>query len=93
MSDDDIVGRLGGDEFLVACEIASSGQKTPLVELLRRQIQGYYSLGEHSIHYPGASIGTIDTSPHEMDAESAIQAADAAMYRDKKSRQRMGVVS
>jgi diguanylate cyclase len=93
MSDADIVGRLGGDEFLVACEISASGQKLPFVELLRRQIRGHYQLGDHSIHYPGASIGAIDVCPLEMDAESAIQAADAAMYLDKKARQRVGVAS
>ncbi|MFG6654437.1 sensor domain-containing diguanylate cyclase [Scandinavium sp. M-37] len=93
MSDADIVGRLGGDEFLVACEISSSGQKLPFIELLRRQIGGHYQLCNHSIHYPGASIGAIDVCPQEMDAESAIQAADAAMYIDKKARQRAGVAT
>jgi diguanylate cyclase len=93
MRGEDIVGRLGGDEFLVACEITSSGQKLPFIEQLRRQIQGHYHIGGHSLHYPGASIGAIDVSPHEMDAESAIQAADAAMYLDKKARQRIVVAS
>jgi len=90
---EDIVGRLGGDEFLVACEITSSGQRLPFVDLLRRQIQGHYLLAGHSLHYPGASIGAIDVNPLEMDAESAIQAADAAMYLDKKNRQRISVAS
>lgn len=93
MSSDDIVGRLGGDEFLVACEIPTSGQKPPFIELLRRQIQGHYQIAGHSLHYPGASIGAIDISPLEMDAENAIQAADSAMYLDKKARQRVGVAS
>lgn len=93
MTGDDIVGRLGGDEFLVACEITSSGQKQPFIDLLSRQIRGHYQLAGHSLHYPGASIGAIDVSPLEMDAESAIQAADAAMYIDKKGRQRVSVAS
>ncbi|MGU3412256.1 diguanylate cyclase domain-containing protein [Enterobacteriaceae bacterium C23F] len=93
MTGEDIVGRLGGDEFLVACEMTSSGQKQSFIELLRRQISGHYQLAGHSLHYPGASIGAIDVNPAEMDAESAIQAADAAMYLDKKARQRMSVAS
>ncbi|MGL4725500.1 MAG: sensor domain-containing diguanylate cyclase [Scandinavium sp.] len=93
MSHEDIVGRIGGDEFLVACEITTNIKKTAFVELLRRQIQGVYQLGDHGIHYPGASIGTIDVCPQEMDAESAIQAADAAMYLDKKARQQVRVAS
>jgi len=93
MSDEDIVGRLGGDEFLVACEITSSSQKASFIDLLRRQIRGHYLLSGHTINYPGASIGTIDVNPYELDAESAIQAADAAMYLDKKARQNVVTAS
>jgi diguanylate cyclase len=50
-------------------------------------------LSGHTINYPGASIGTIDVNPYELDAESAIQAADAAMYLDKKARQNVDVAS
>ncbi|MBB1199577.1 sensor domain-containing diguanylate cyclase [Enterobacteriaceae bacterium 89] len=93
MSHDDIVGRLGGDEFLVACEISTGIQKAAFLEQLYRQIKGHYQLGDHHLHYPGASIGIIDADPRAMDAESAIQAADAAMYLDKKARQRVSVAS
>lgn len=89
----DVVGRLGGDEFLIACEIPASGQQADFIERLRRQICGHYQLGEHDIHYPGASIGTIMANPQEMDAEEAIQAADTAMYADKKRRQRGAAAS
>ncbi|MBV8043303.1 sensor domain-containing diguanylate cyclase [Pluralibacter sp.] len=88
MGSNDIVGRLGGDEFLVACEMTASGQQGAFIDLLRRQICGRYLLGEHDISYPGASIGAIIANPQEMDAERAIQAADVAMYVDKKIRQR-----
>ena len=93
MTHDDIVGRLGGDEFLVACEMSQGFQKSAFLEQLYRQIKGHYQLGEHHLHYPGASIGIIDADPRELDAESAIQAADTAMYLDKKSRQRVSVAS
>lgn len=93
MGSNDIVGRLGGDEFLVACEMPASGQPVTFIELLRRQIRGHYLLGEQEIDYPGASLGVIMADPLNMDAESAIQAADAAMYIDKKARQREVVTS
>lgn len=93
MSHEDIVGRLGGDEFLVACELPPDGKAAAFVEQLRRQIQGHYQLGDHHLHYPGASIGFIDADPRSIDAEHAIQAADTAMYLDKKNRQRISVAS
>lgn len=93
MSHEDIVGRLGGDEFLVACEMSAGSKASAFVEQLRRQIQGHYLLGNHHLHYPGASIGFIEASPEDIDAESAIQAADTAMYLDKKKRQRISVAS
>ena len=93
MSHDGIVGRLGGDEFLVACELSSGLQQNEFLKQLYRQIKGHYQLGDHHLHYPGASIGIIDADPQKMDAESAIQAADTAMYLDKKARQRVSVAS
>ncbi|MCS2158710.1 GGDEF domain-containing protein [Scandinavium sp. H11S7] len=74
MSDENIVGRLGGGEFFIACEITSSDQKVPFIDLLRRQIRSHYLLSGHTINYPGASIGAINVDPYELDAESAIQA-------------------
>lgn len=93
MGHDDIVGRLGGDEFLLATLHPIAEKTAPVVEQVRRQIRGHYQLGEHRIQYPGASIGAIDVNPLETDAESAIQAADTAMYVDKKQRQRIDAAS
>ncbi|MEB6378859.1 sensor domain-containing diguanylate cyclase [Leclercia adecarboxylata] len=88
---DDIVGRLGGDEFLVAClsNDRESGEQTPLTMLrtqLSAQIAGEYWLGDVHLVYPGASLGVIEVDPAKLDADSALRAADAAMYSDKKSK-------
>lgn len=90
-NDDDIVGRLGGDEFLVAClgQDRETGDRIPLTVLktqLSAQIAGEYVLGDVHILYPGASLGVIEVDPAELDADSALRAADAAMYRDKKGK-------
>ncbi|MBZ0057538.1 MULTISPECIES: sensor domain-containing diguanylate cyclase [unclassified Leclercia] len=89
--DDDIVGRLGGDEFLVAClsQNRDTGEQIPLTVMktqLSAQIAGEYWLGDVHIVYPGASIGVIEVDPAQLDADSALRAADAAMYSDKKGK-------
>jgi diguanylate cyclase len=89
--DDDIVGRLGGDEFLVAClsQDRQSAEQTSLTLVrtqLSAQIAGEYWLGDLHLIYPGASLGVIEVDPAEIDADSALRAADAAMYNDKKGK-------
>ncbi len=84
----DLVGRLGGDEFLVVATGLDSMQQQAFVATLREALCGVYFLGEHRINYPGASFGVAEVDPQVQDVESALRAADDAMYQDKKSRRR-----
>lgn len=92
---DDIVARLGGDEFLLAELGDSQGDKThsDRVDTLKygldRQIQGEYRLGTSRIYYPGASVGVIEVDPQNIDTDSALMAADTAMYQVKKTKQKV----
>ncbi|KNC94890.1 sensor domain-containing diguanylate cyclase [Trabulsiella odontotermitis] len=88
---DDIVARLGGDEFLFASISKSGGTLTgerlqEKREALRTHTRGEYDLGCVTFTYPGASIGLVAVDPASTDAETALRAADDAMYLDKKSR-------
>ncbi|POT57658.1 diguanylate cyclase [Citrobacter amalonaticus] len=84
-SHDDIIGRLGGDEFLVAClSDASDSHLQTLKSRLLEAIRGEYRLGDIRLFYPGASLGIVEIDPNVMDADSALRSADSAMYRDKK---------
>jgi len=88
---DDIIGRLGGDEFLVAClsKNGDEGEHTQLNMLKTRlsaRIAGEYWLGNIQIVYPGASLGVIEVDPSSTDADSALRSADIAMYQDKKGK-------
>lgn len=87
----DILGRLGGDEFVVS-GIATTTTTTPAeaTEILKARLQamlrGDYKLPRVSLHYLGASIGTIAVDPAAVAPDQALHDADAAMYRDKQQR-------
>ncbi|HDX8747878.1 TPA: sensor domain-containing diguanylate cyclase [Klebsiella michiganensis] len=82
----DIVGRLGGDEFLIVGPGTDSADQQEYIAALRQALAGIYFLGEHRINYPGASFGVIEAAPWQIDVELALRAADEAMYQDKQSR-------
>ncbi len=90
---DDIIGRLGGDEFLIACRGASLTQPqglhlVSLKKSLDKRVTGEYRLGNVSIAYPGASIGVIEINPHLTDPDGALRAADEVMYQVKKNKEK-----
>jgi diguanylate cyclase len=86
---DDTVGRLGGDEFLIIGPALDLPQQEAFITRLRQQLTGRYRLAGHGIDYPGASFGVIDVDPRNMDVEQALRAADDAMYHDKNSRRKL----
>ncbi|ENA0609062.1 sensor domain-containing diguanylate cyclase [Enterobacter bugandensis] len=83
---DEIIGRLGGDEFLVACLSKGEEEINLLKTRLRARIAGEYWLGQVHIVYPGASLGVVEVDPASTDADSALRDADLAMYQDKKGK-------
>jgi diguanylate cyclase (GGDEF)-like protein/PAS domain S-box-containing protein len=85
LRESDIVGRLGGDEFIVLLENlhskADAAHKAhDILEALKRQ----FMIDHHEI-FIGASIG-ISMYPHDAsDVEGLIKAADLAMYQVKNN--------
>ena len=83
--DDDLVGRLGGDEFLLVMQtaedpVALSGIANRVTEALSRRIQW-----EGDWISPGASIGlSYARAGADVSAERLVRAADAAMYASKR---------
>lgn len=93
MRNNEILGRVGGDEFIVAgagpagyddAQQAAKAFKTRLADLL----SGDYQIHSTVIHYAGPSIGAVAINPRETDPDMAMRAADEAMYLDKKSRRK-----
>jgi diguanylate cyclase (GGDEF)-like protein len=81
----DIVGRFGGDEFLVLCEQVPLVE--PLVEIAARLVkvvaEPVFLDGGSAIVVSGSVGVAVATSP-EMTAEDLVRDADAAMYRAKQ---------
>lgn len=81
---DDVVGRLGGDEFLVLCP-GSSGPDEALkvagriAEVVHRDIE----IAGTSVELR-ASIGVACSSDDHRDADSLVAEADLAMYESKR---------
>ncbi|MCG5242303.1 sensor domain-containing diguanylate cyclase [Azospirillum doebereinerae] len=87
----DVVGRLGGDEFIViGLTEATEADERWCVEMTRQRfaplLEGQFDLGGCIIDYPGASVGVIAADPSRTSPEEAVRMADARMYLEKRRR-------
>lgn len=91
----DILGRWGGDEFVVVGLVASSSANDPdeIVEAMRKRLapllSGTYTFDECSFHYQGASFGIVSADPAASSLETVLKDADQLMYADKQARRAM----
>jgi diguanylate cyclase (GGDEF)-like protein/PAS domain S-box-containing protein len=82
--DSDIVGRLGGDEFLVVLrDVPGTDMAMRVAERIRSEICNDFTLSSGSAEL-GVSIGVACGSAGEISAEELVKQADAAMYRCKE---------
>lgn len=92
--DTDLIGRLGGDEFLVvARDVAGPAQARQIGEHIARHLAACgLDLAGRSVPVR-ASIGVAWARPGELDADALVARADAAMYQAKRQRTgRLGLV-
>ncbi|WP_461057613.1 GGDEF domain-containing protein [Silanimonas algicola] len=84
----DIVGRYGGDEFVVVFDAPADGGSTAqhLRERLEASTRGRFELGGAGIDYAGASVGVISSVAGDTDIDGLVARADAAMYARKQAR-------
>jgi diguanylate cyclase len=82
-TEDELVGRYGGDEFVF---VSHKQSRPALQKTLEAACQGHFQLAEHSLDYAGPSIGLITADPTEEDVTSLLKRADAAMYQVKQQR-------
>jgi diguanylate cyclase (GGDEF)-like protein/PAS domain S-box-containing protein len=91
MRDDDIVGRIGGDEFLIVCpDIAGADDALCVATRIVESLTGEVTLAAGTIDLR-ASIGVACSSP-AMTADALVARADQAMYHSKRQGQGRPVV-
>ncbi|MGE5222617.1 MAG: diguanylate cyclase [Omnitrophica WOR_2 bacterium] len=81
----DIIGRWGGEEFVVMLPDANGGQASQIAERIRQSLSEIvlYDHHENRIPAPTASLG-IAICPHESgDPESLVHLADLRLYLAK----------
>ncbi|MFY0478535.1 sensor domain-containing diguanylate cyclase [Achromobacter marplatensis] len=88
----DMLGRWGGDEFVVIGLVAPSRPDDPqraadeMRSRLALPLIGTYTLAECSFDYRGASLGIVSVDPAVTSLQAALKEADRLMYADKQAR-------
>ena len=83
MSENELCGRLGGDEFGVVVKEANDPAKmAKLAQLIIDTLSQPYEVDQHTL-YIGASIGTAVGPRDGRTVETLIRSADLALYRSK----------
>lgn len=84
LREDDLVGRIGGDEFVVLLDDVATTEAALLVaERLSAALRIPYRIGAQQRSVP-ASIGVALGPNGDMTADDLVAAADAAMYDAKR---------
>ncbi len=82
--DTDVVGRLGGDEFLIVLrDLQAPEQAMHVAERIRMTVCGHFELCSGDEAELGVSIGVACSSGEALTADELVKRADNAMYRSK----------
>lgn len=80
----DMVGRLSGDEFIIACNDVAALQTEALVARIHARLARPFALPGIQISVT-ATIGVACTSDHRVPPDRLIHDADLSMYRAKRT--------
>ena len=84
LSSDEMLARIGGDEFLLLCELSEPKQLRYLAEAILQQIQLAIPVGGQHVNL-SASVGISTFPDNGKNVEELVNAADIAMYNAKRS--------
>lgn len=81
----DVIGRFGGEEFVVALPNTSQSDAQILAERLKKKVAELPLKEDMSELYPSVTIGVATAITEEDDLESLITRADQMLYVGKRS--------
>jgi diguanylate cyclase (GGDEF)-like protein/PAS domain S-box-containing protein len=91
--DEDLVGRLGGDEFLILLrDVADADSAVRVAQRICESLCAPFKLSSGTVEL-GASTGVACAKAQSMSAEDLVKLADAAMYESKDQGQCVPVVA
>lgn len=86
LRESDVIGRMGGDEFVVLLEDTDTAEYARVVgDKIRTSINGPIEIEGHAIHV-AISLGIALYPQDGITAQQLFKHADQAMYLDKKTR-------
>ena len=89
----DVIGRYGGEEFLVVLPHSTSKAAAEQAERLRKHVQALTIQSNDSEIHLTISLGIAQYKPHREDWQEFLSRADAALYRAKDNGRNQWVVA
>jgi len=82
----DVVGRIGGDEFLIVLPLTAVNEALPVAERIRTKFkETEFEVGDgEKVDFLTLSLGVVSTPPLPPERDVLIREADEAMYRAKR---------
>jgi diguanylate cyclase (GGDEF)-like protein len=80
----DVVGRYGGDEFVIVLPETPLNGAIVIAERIRKKVEECEFVAQNSSVRLTVSLGVANCPKHTLTAEGLIKKADAAMYRAKE---------
>ncbi|MBS3809346.1 MAG: GGDEF domain-containing protein, partial [Desulfobacterales bacterium] len=79
----DIIGRLGGEEFVVLLPDTGGSDAYNVADRLRKKISETEIKTDHGRFTLTATIGVAEASPDDKEIEDLVRRADTALYKGK----------